>query len=142
MSFDLSAGISDVELIEQILAALRADADLQTLLGSPARIFDDETRAALFPYVVLERCERRDASAASVSGAEHRLQFATLSRAGGQTEAKALLATLRSAVQRMELTLSRQRVILVHPTYSDVMRAPNRQVLRGVMRVRIVTEEV
>ncbi|NQY98037.1 MAG: DUF3168 domain-containing protein [Henriciella sp.] len=132
----------DADLIEHILSHLRADAAVQELLGSPARVFDDESRAALYPYIVLEKCERRDAGAAGVSGAEYRLQFASRSRTGGQAEAKRLLATVRGALQRVETSLARQHIVLIHPTYSDVMRAPNRQTLRGVLRVRIITEGV
>ena len=132
----------DSELIDALLEVLREDAGLQSLLGTPARVFDDETGTALFPYVVLERCERQDASVTSFVGGDHRLQFATLSREGGHRAAKELLAGLRVALQSAELSLTRQRVVLIHPTYSDVMRAPNRQVFRGVMRVRIVTEEI
>jgi len=132
----------DAELVDHVLTSLRADARLQTLIGDPARIFDDATRAALYPFIVLERCERRDASAAGVSGAEYRLQFASRSRTGGQLAAKTLLATLRIALQSLEPSLTRQHIVLIHPTYSDVMRAPNRQTLRGVLRVRIITEEI
>lgn len=132
----------DAELVEHVLTSLRADAGLQALLGDPARIFDDETRAGLFPYLVLERCERRDASAAGVSGAEYRLQFASRSRTGGQVAAKTLLATLRVALHNVDPSLASQHLVLIHPTYSDVMRAPNRQSLRGVLRVRIVSEEI
>ncbi|MCR9194975.1 MAG: DUF3168 domain-containing protein [Hyphomonas sp.] len=133
---------NDSDLIATLLEALRGDSGLQTMLGSPARVFDDETRAPLFPYIMLERWERQDASTSGVNGADHRLQFATLSRDGGHSAAKELLAALRMALQRVELILDNQHVVLVHPTYSDVMRAPNRQVFRGVMRVRIITEEI
>lgn len=142
MNIDSVWAGTDSDLIPKILQALRADDGLQALLGVPARIFDDETRAALFPYMVLERCESQDASVSGVCGSDHRLQFATFSRDGGQSSAKALLTALRRALQQIELSLERHRVVLVHPTYSDVMRAPNRQLFRGVLRVRIITEEI
>lgn len=140
MTSDPTLVTADADLIDQVLTALRADEMLQNLLGTPARIFDDETRGAIFPHVVLERCERTDTSVSGVYCAEHLLQFATLSRYGGQRQAKLILSTLRAALQSLDLTLADQRVVLIHPTYSDVMRAPNRQVLRGVLRVRIHTE--
>lgn len=131
----------DAALIAEVLDALREDAGLQALLGTPARVFDDETRSAIYPFIVLERCERNDSSASGRRGAEHRLQFASASRDGGQQQAKLILSTLRAALERMDLLLEHQSIVLVHPTYSDVMHAPNRQVLRGVLRVRIHTEE-
>ena len=130
------------DLIDDVLSALRSDPTLQALLGTPARIFDGETQAAPYPFVLLERYESIDTSASEAVCTEHRLQFASLSDSGGQSEAKQLLNRLRLAVQRMQLSPSGQRVVLIHPTYSDVMRTRNPRFLRGILRVRIHTEEI
>lgn len=136
----LSAVGSD--LIHEVLTALRSDTGLQQLLGSPARIFDAGSDAPPYPYILLERYERVDTSVSEAICAEHRLQFASLSDQGGRSGAKQLLTALRLALQRMQLSPVNQRVILVHPTYSDVMRARNPRFLRGLLRVRIHTEEI
>ncbi len=133
---------SDAELISEILEAVRSDAEVQAVLGNPARLFDDETRGAAYPYAMLERHERLNADASEVCGAEHRLQFVTMSRHGGRTEAKEVLGALRFAVEHTAPTLSGQRVVLAHVTYSDAMRSRDRRAFRGVLRARILTEEI
>lgn len=132
----------DCDLINEVLYGLRSDPGLQDLLGNPARIFDEETNAAPYPFLVLERYERVDTSVSGAICAEHRLQFASLSDSGGQRGAKHLLTSLRLALQRMQLNPKNQRVVLIHPTYSDVMRARSPRFLRGILRVRIHTEEI
>lgn len=132
----------DSDLIDEVLGALKSDTGLQEVLGDPARIFDAETQAAVYPYVTLERYERLDTSVSGAICAEHRLQFASLSDHGGQRGAKRLLTSLRLALQRMQLSPKNQRVVMIHPTYSDVMRTRNPRFLRGILRVRIHTEEI
>ncbi len=136
------AALTKTDLIDEVLNALRSEPSLTSRLGDPARIFDSETEAAPYPYVVLERYECADTSVSEALCTEHRLQFASLTDHGGQGEAKRLLNVLRFALQRLELNLMHQRVVLIHPTYSDVMRTRNPRFLRGVLRVRIHTEEI
>lgn len=141
MSADGLFASSDADLAAAVLEALRADPDVQAVLGSPARLYDDETRGPAFPYAVLERHERYASDAQGVCGAEHRLSFATYSRYGGRTEAREVLGALRVAVGRLSADLSDQRIVLAHVTYSDAMRTRDLRSFRGVLRVRILTEE-
>lgn len=140
MSVDGFSAGADAELLRAVLDALREDSALQTVLGVPARILDDETQGAAFPYVVLERHERLSADASEVCGAEHRLSFATFSRFGGRAEAREVLGALRVAIERIDPGLLGQRIVHAHVTYSDAMRARDRRSFRGVLRARIVTE--
>ena len=78
---------------------------------------------------------------AGASGHAHTLSFAIHSRDGGRAAAKEALGALRAACERMSLTLSGQRVVLIQPVYSDVLRAPDLRSFRGLLRVRIITEE-
>ena len=132
----------DADLVAEVLNALRADPGLQDVLGFPARIYDDETAAAAYPYVLLERYQRTDTSVSEALCAEHSLQFVSLSDYGGHVEAKRLLTRLRLALQRLQIHPVGQRVVLIHPTFSDVMRTRNPLILRGLLRVRIHTEEI
>lgn len=131
----------DSALVEHLLAEVRADASLQELLGDSARIFDGETEGAVYPYVLLERHERLDKSVTDVACAEHRFQFASLSQQDGQRGARRLLSTLRIALERVSRTLEGQTIVLIQPTYSDAMRTRGRHLYRGVLRVRVHTEE-
>lgn len=130
------------DLIAALLAALRADASVQAVLGEPARVFDDETPSPAYPYAVIERHESQAANGVMTRGLEHTVQIATYSRHGGAYESKRLLSALRAAFEGLHITLPDQRVVLLIPTYCDAMRTKNQYLFRGVLRVRIVTEEL
>ncbi len=135
------AASAEADLQRALLAALRADPTVQAVFGAPARVFDDETRGAAYPYAVFERHETRPAGAATVEGQEHILTFAVLSRDGGRGEAREALGALRLAVERATLAIDGQTVVLVQPLYADVFRTNDRRRFRGLLRVRIITEE-
>ena len=142
MSADGFFATSAPELVDAVLSALRSDETIQSVLGNPARLFDDESRQPNYPYAVLERHESTDSSSSNHFSLEHRLQFATYSRHGGLREAKAILGALKHAMEHLSLSLTHQRIVLTIPTYCDVMRTQNQTVFRGVLRVRIHTEEI
>ena len=129
------------DVANAILAALRTDAGVIALFGNPPRIFDDETRRASYPFALLERHESEPAGASLSEGQVHRLTFTTASRAGGRLQAKELVGTLRSAAEAATLSLSGQRAVLVQVVYADVVRTSDRGSFRGLLRIRIVTEE-
>lgn len=131
---------SDPELVAALLAGLRVDAQVQAALGQPARLFDAETRAPVFPYALLERHESRGSDRVAVRRLEHTIQLGIYSRHGGLEEAKALLGVLRGAVERLALNLATQRVLLIVPTYCDVLRTRNQTIWRGLLHIRVHTE--
>ncbi|KCZ66212.1 hypothetical protein L53_02510 [Hyphomonas sp. L-53-1-40] len=47
-----------------LMDLLRADAGVQSVFGNPARVFDAESDAPIFPYAQLERHEVTPAGAA------------------------------------------------------------------------------
>jgi len=130
------------DVIAALREGLRADVAVQAVLGNPARVYDDETPGPAYPYAVIERHESRAANGANTRGLEHTVQIVTYSRHGGAYESKRLLGALRVAVQALEFDLPDQRMILVIPTYCDAMRTKNQYLFRGVLRVRILTEEL
>lgn len=131
---------SGPEVIIAFLDALRTDADLQSVLGQSARVYDDETDAPVYPYAVLERHETSTNDGVDKRGLEHTLHFSTYSRHGGMEAAKRLIGLLRGAVENISLDGLNQRVVLILPTYSDVLRTKSANVFRGVLRVRLYAE--
>lgn len=129
------------ELSEAVLDQLRQDAALLPVLGDPVRLYDDQSRQHYYPYAVLERHETTDSSVSGQRCFEHQIQFATYSQYGGLREAKSIVGQLRAAIERLDLSLSDQRIVLIISTYCDVMRARNQKTFRGVLRVRVHTEE-
>lgn len=124
-----------------VMTALRTDADVRRVFGTPPRVYDDETRGPAYPYVTLERHETRPAGSAGVAGMEHTLTFAVASRFGGRAYAKEAMGALRAALERAEIAPEGQKVVLAYPTYGDVFRTQDRQAFRSILRLRIISEE-
>jgi hypothetical protein len=122
-----------------LLSVLRADAGVAAIFGP--RIYDDESEAPAFPFVRLERHECRPAGASLGEATEHVVTLAVSSRDGGVREAREALAALRAAVDGAVWSLPEGRIVLAHVTYSDVMRQADRRAFRGLVRVRIISEE-
>jgi len=124
-----------------VMAALRADGDVQRVFGTPPRVYDDETQGPAYPFATLERHETRPAGAAGVAGMEHTLTFAVASRFGGRAYAKEAMGALRAAIERADIAPDGQVIVLAYPTYGDVFRTRDRQAFRGILRIRIISEE-
>lgn len=124
-----------------VMTALRADENVRRVFGTPPRVYDDETRGPAYPYATLERHETRPAGAAGCAGLEHTLTFAVASRFGGRAYAKEALGALRAAIERANIAPEGQVIVLVYPTYGDVFRTRDRQAFRGIIRIRIISEE-
>ena len=123
------------------MALLRADADVQSVFGSPARVFDAESEEPLYPYALLERHETSPAGASLVNGIEHRITLACYSQDYGVQGAKACLSALRAAVEGADWAVDSQNVVLSQVVYADAMRTADKRAFRGVVRVRIISEE-
>jgi len=132
---------SDAVLLDALMSALRADDGVRAVFGTPARIFDDESEAPVFPFAVLERHDVTPAGSSLVAGAEHRFTLATASRHGGRALAREAVGALRNGADRFAPNLPGQRVVLAQTVYSDVVRTPDRRRFRGLVRIRIITEE-
>lgn len=132
---------AECRVLKAVMDALRADPDVQAQFGTPPRVYDDETQGPSYPYATLERHETRPDGAAGVAGTEHILTFAVASRFGGRAYAKEALGALRAAIERADIVPDGQLVVLAYPTYGDVFRTRDRQAFRGILRIRIITEE-
>jgi hypothetical protein len=124
-----------------LMAGLRADADVQSVFGTHARVLDAESEAPLYPYALIERHESSPAGASLVNGIEHRITLACYSQGDGVRGAKACLSALRAAVEGADWDVEGQHVVLAQVIYADAMRTPDKRAFRGVVRVRIISEE-
>ncbi|KCZ46859.1 DUF3168 domain-containing protein [Hyphomonas pacifica] len=125
-----------------LMEMLRADAGVQAVFGSPARVFDAESEAPMFPHALLERHEVTPEDAALVKGAAHRISLAVYTREGGVRGAKAAVAALRRAVEGASWSVPGVHIVLAHVVYGDVMRTADKRAFRGLIRIRIISEEM
>jgi hypothetical protein len=122
-----------------LMAALRADTTVAAIFEG--RIYDDESEAPAFPFVRVERHECRPVGAAGGEASENVVTLAVSSRHGGVREARGALAALREAVDGAVWALPQGRVVLAFVTYSDAMRQADKRAFRGLLRIRIISEE-
>jgi len=132
---------AEAAIQDALMALLRADAGVQAIFGAPARVFDAESDAPIFPHAHLERHEVTPAGAALVDGHEHRLTLAVFTREDGLKGAKTAVATLRAAVEGADWSGAGVHVVMAHVVYGDVMRTTDKRAFRGVIRIRIISEE-
>lgn len=131
----------EAALQKALIAHLRADATLKTLLGDPARLWDQAPRAAACPHLTLARSESRPVEADGC-GVEHVLTLRCASRFEGVEEAKAICAAVRAAIHEAPLAADGVRAIAIRATYADVFRSSDHRRTWGVVRVRAVTEDI
>nr|WP_321440313.1 DUF3168 domain-containing protein [uncultured Hyphomonas sp.] len=125
-----------------LMALLRTDADVRSVFGTPARVLDAESEEPLYPYALIDRHETSPAGASLVDGLEHRITLACYSRDYGVRGAKECLSALRAAVERADWAVEGQHVVLSQVIFADAMRTADKRAFRGVVRIRIITEEV
>jgi hypothetical protein len=122
-----------------LFSVLKADAGVAAIFGP--RIYDDESEAPAYPFVRLERHECRPAGASGGEATEHVFTLAVSSRDGGLREAKTALVAIRAAVDAGTWVMPEGRIALAHTVYSDAMRQADRRAFRGLIRIRIISEE-
>ncbi len=132
---------AEADVQRALMAMLRSDAGVKAIFGDPARVYDDETRGPDFPYTTLERHEAKPSDAQVFPGTEHIFSFAVISRYGGRAMARDAVGALRAAIESTNLTLQGQRVVLAYASYADVLRTRDLKSFRGLLRIRMITEE-
>ena len=55
--------------------------------------------------------------------------------------AKECLSALRAAVESADWAVEGQHVVLSQVIFADAMRTPDKRAFRGVVRIRIISEE-
>lgn len=127
-------------LMSAIRAAALAHADVQAVLGDPARLYDDPPPNPVFPYVTLGRLETRATDASGAPALEHAVTLHAWSRYGGRAEALDVIDALRTALHDVDLDLDERRLVFLFASFSDVFRSGDGRTTHGVLRLRALTE--
>lgn len=127
-------------LAAAIRAAAMARADVQAVLGDPARIYDDPPPDPVFPYVTLGRVESRTAEASETQALEHAITLHVWSRYGGRAEALDVIAALRAALHDADLEVEGRKLVFLFVAFTDVFRSGDGRTTHGVVRLRALTE--
>tara|TARA_R110001606_G_scaffold30798_2_gene94912 strand:- start:6699 stop:7106 length:408 start_codon:yes stop_codon:yes gene_type:complete len=132
------SGRAEAAVQAALMAGLRGHAGVVAAFGDPARVYDDETRAPAFPYA---RIERHESVPTGTGDIEHKITLAVTSREGGLLDAKDALSAIRAAAEGMDWDVAGHHVVMAHVIYADTMRASDAESYRGLIRIRIISEE-
>lgn len=130
----------ETELHAVVTRALAEDAVLSGCFGSPPRLYEQQRKRAVFPYLSWGRWDVRPRDGDAVELVELR---ASLHVWAGEEDVVALTGLLRARLQDLEPELpdpARGRLIIWDVPYSDVLRTRGFNARRGVVRVRALVE--
>jgi len=128
-----------IALRAAIVACLRADATLTSLLGGP-QIYEDVPRTAVSPFVTFGDISAKDWSTSTETGVE---QVMTLNIWSKQTFMRSTLNVadrINVLLQDAHLTLTGHNLITLHLTNIDSKYEDAGRWLRTSLRFRAVTE--
>jgi len=120
--------------------ALLAHADVKTVLGNPARIYDDPPPDPVFPYMTIGRFETKPADSSGADATEHAVTLHVWSRYGGRAEALEALSAMRSALHNAPLAVESCALVLLLAQFTDVFRSGDGRTTHGVLRMRAIVE--
>lgn len=129
-------------LQKAMVSALAADAGVQALVGSPARIYDDAPRNTVFPYITIGASTIADWDTSTERGHEHAFMLHIWSRHGGHKQARAILGAVESVLHTAPLTLEDHALINLRFEFGDIFRDGDGETIHAVMRYRAVTEQL
>lgn len=117
---------------------LSQDTELQTLLGSPARIYDAVPDDAVFPLLQLGAVRMEPLS--GVDGAiEHIVRLTAFSRYGGRKEGKLIADRCRALLQNASFLLEDHELVQARMVFEDHLKVADPDIYQATMRYRFVT---
>jgi hypothetical protein len=123
-----------------IFAALSADGGVKSVLGDPARVYDEVPREAAMPYLVIGDDKENGWNTATDNGSEHGLVLHVWSRARGRKECKAIAYAVRAALDDAALAPSGHTLIDIAYQSAEFLRQTDGQTYHAILRFRAVTE--
>jgi len=123
-----------------VFATLSADETLQSLLGTPPRIYDAVPPNAMFPYAVLGDDMETNAGTATEEGSEHVFAVMAWSQSGGHSEAKSIADAIRFRLNNATLSLDGHALVDLRFLDCDYARETDGQTYSATLRFRAVTE--
>jgi hypothetical protein len=130
----------DLELQGAIDAALKASAELKTLIGNPVRVYQDVPASPKFPYVTIGNSQTLDASNQCMTASEIFADVHVWSTASGLEEVKKIAAVIRATLHEAALTMAESRLFAVQFRDYLTLRDPDGVTKHIVLRFRAFVE--
>lgn len=117
-----------------LTGAMATSPAVQTVLGSPLRLYADRSRDAAYPHASWGKAESREQGAAGVTLIEHRLTLDIWCR---DRDAMPTTSAIREAIRGLDIVLPAPwRLVSLGPAYSDGFATRDPRVKRGLIRLR------
>ena len=129
-----------IEISKAIHALLSGHEEVQTVLGSSPRLYDNPPEDPVFPYLTYGPMRSEDISADGVLMSAHTLTLHIWSRYGGRAQVMEILAAVTGVLQGGGLTLEGISLVRAQISYTDIFRAPDGQTLHGLIRFSLTTD--
>ncbi|MBY0427905.1 MAG: DUF3168 domain-containing protein [Alphaproteobacteria bacterium] len=125
---------------ESIYGALTSSTALQSLLGSPARLYDLVPPAAVFPYVTFGDVVVKEYDTKDQTGLEQFLTFHVWSRYRGRKELKKIIQTIYDVLHNASLTVTGANYVSCMFQSASTLQENDGLTLHGILRYRIVVQ--
>ena len=132
--------MSSLELQKAIVARLKADSSITTLVSS--RVYDQPPTDPSFPYITVGEDQTLPDAGDSYDGSEVNLTLHAWSRAMGFPEVKRIIDAVRASLYAAPLTLSGHRLVDIAFVDSRALRDPDGITNHGTLTFRALTEPV
>ena len=134
---DVNTGRALATAIHETLSGHNA---IKSVMGDPARLYDDAPDDPIFPYLTYGAIRMEDESADDAPLTAHIMTLHIWSRYGGRAEVFDLLHVVSSALRAANLNPAGLNICSINILYSDVFRTSDRRTLHGVLRLSIKTQ--
>jgi hypothetical protein len=129
----------EARVTRALLDALAEHAGVKAALGDPVRIKEGDGDMPAFPYLEMREHDSRPAGSAGVPGSEHFIDLSVASRNDEGMGSMEGIASVRTALEDIELVMTGWRCVLIRPLYCDMIRG-SPGAWRTIMRIQIVVE--
>ncbi|MGF1462070.1 MAG: DUF3168 domain-containing protein [Maricaulaceae bacterium] len=128
---------------QRALFAMLSDApELSDVLGRPARLYDLAPEEPVFPYVTFGQAETTPIGGDAAPVFEHRMSVHVWSRYGGRSEAKTLIAALRTVIDAGAAPIEGAHLVDLRTVFTDVFRHSDVRTIHGVLKLRAVLQRL
>lgn len=129
-----------IELAKAIHAALSADITVQSILGTPARLYDHPPKDPIYPYLSYGPMRSEDIGGDDSPMTAHSLTLHLWSRYSGRAETLSGLSAISGALEVENISLNTANLISSHIFFTDNFRAPDGRTLHGIIRLQVTTQ--
>ncbi len=134
------SGDGSLELQEAVFNILSNDLDIQDIVGSPARVYDDVPQQNTeFPYITIGDDKVTDGGTHTDTGSEVVLWFHFWARDGGKATIKAIHARVYDLMHEQDIEATGLDVYQCRFDFFDSFVDPDGSTRHGVARYRVLT---